>query len=599
MKKFLTLLLFFSILSPSISQERWISGIITDGYAPLENVQVQVVNQALVSVSDEDGRYSINASPGDKLFYASDGMEPLQIRVEDVTRTLNIDMFPKVEKLDNVTVTGKRNRSQKELELAYFDNPNIIKTAFGYLDKTRASYSVRMLNSNQILPGEYDLANVLRGRFAGVSVRAGLGFSRGISFSNTSADVGFQGLTGVGGQRAVFIRSGRAIFDIDGQIFTDFPDFIDVQNIERIAVIASAAGATKYGFLGRGGVIVINTKTGTALPKDKNGLVLDRMRLRDNYLQEKVLTSHEVDRNAPTYLKELQSSNSFTSAKESFEANAKKYSSSYSFVLDSYQFFHDVLNEVDYADDIIEKAFFTFGNNPIYLKALSYIYEEQGRHEKANEALKDVFILRPNYAQSYRDLANSSRNLRDSRRSAELHTRYLHLLDEGFMQADTSTFTTLMNREFDNLLTLEKTDVMGQSRSRKVKVKEPNFEGTRLVFEWNDSEAEFELQFVNPDNQFYTWKHTLRDNPEVIQKEKDFGYSCSEYLIDQSLSGTWKINMNYLGNKSLTPTYLKASIYYNYGSKSQRKEVKVFKLGIKDVNQELFRVQSVAANVSR
>jgi uncharacterized protein YfaP (DUF2135 family) len=109
-----------------------------------------------------------------------------------------------------------------------------------------------------------------------------------------------------------------------------------------------------------------------------------------------------------------------------------------------------------------------------------------------------------------------------------------------------------------------------------------------MVFEWNDGEAEFDLQFVNPENQYHIWKHTNASDPEGIMKEKEIGFNSEEFLIDSSLPGTWEVNVRYYGNKSLTSTYLKVSIYDNYGSRSQRKEVRVFKLSLKDVNQRLF-----------
>lgn len=73
-------------------------------------------------------------------------------------------------------------------------------------------------------------------------------------------------------------------------------------------------------------------------------------------------------------------------------------------------------------------------------------------------------------------------------------------------------------------------------------------------------------------------------------REKEIGFNTQEFLIDGSLPGTWQVNVRYHGNKSLTPTYLKVRIYDNYGTRSQRKEVRVFKLTLKDVNQQLFRL---------
>jgi hypothetical protein len=56
------------------------------------------------------------------------------------------------------------------------------------------------------------------------------------------------------------------------------------------------------------------------------------------------------------------------------------------------------------------------------------------------------------------------------------------------------------------------------------------------------------------------------------------------------MPGMWQVNAKYLGNKRLTPSYLKGTVYNHYGTAAQRKETKVFKLGLKNVNQELFKV---------
>ena len=156
-----------------------------------------------------------------------------------------------------------------------------------------------------------------------------------------------------------------------------------------------------------------------------------------------------------------------------------------------------------------------------------------------------------------------------------------------------------MDREYNNLLGSHAGEVVGNKNARSLFVDEEDFLGTRLVFEWNDSEAEFELQFVNPDNQYYTWKHTLEEGEETIRNEKLSGYSISEYLVDGSLPGKWSVNVNYKGNKSLTPTYLKVTRYENYGTSSQSQEVAVFKLSLKNANQKLFEFNKTGGITSR
>ena len=110
---------------------------------------------------------------------------------------------------------------------------------------------------------------------------------------------------------------------------------------------------------------------------------------------------------------------------------------------------------------------------------------------------------------------------------------------------------------------------------------------TRVVVEWNETEAEFELQFVNPEGQYHNWKHTYIDNEDRIIDEKMAGYSMEEHIIDSALPGLWEVNVKYDGNKSLTPTYLKVTTYYNYGERDQKKRVNTFKLTLRNNWQKL------------
>ena len=389
-----------------------------------------------------------------------------------------------------------------------------------------------------------------------------------------------------------------AAYDIDGQIFapvrlpgnqfTQAPQ-LNLGNIKRIGVINNLAATAAYGTLGQGGVVVINTFGGSPT-KDE---IVDRARLRNNYTNGSELSSQEVAENAPTYLKEMRASGSFEESKAIFESYHSTYSNSPYFLLDAHTYFVEQYGEEDYADEIITSHFEPYTNNPVLMKALAYTYESQGRFEKANEVYKEVFILRPNYVQSYMDMANSYGSLGEAKQAASMYARYYYLVEEDFLEHDTIGFGPILEREFNNLLVLNKGAIAGNKGVKKGLVTKEEMEGTRLVFEWNDGEAEFELQFVNPENQFYKFKHSLATNAEMIAREKDFGYNVKEYLIDSSLPGHWKVNVKYLGNKSLTPTYLKATVYHDYGSRIQRKEVKVFKLDLKNVNHELFGLTTV------
>ncbi|NER11136.1 TonB-dependent Receptor Plug Domain [Muriicola jejuensis] len=525
--------------------------------------------------TDRNGKYELRTSPGDIVTFSYPGLSDMEIIVEDVSSVLNVNLNSAVNVLDEVVVEKTKIKSQEQLRMEYNVNKNLINTAFGILDKDITNFSVRIIDKTQLLFGNQDLAAAIAFRFPGVRVeRLSTNF----------------------GQPVIYLRGASqglfpAIYDVDGLVMNEFPDFIFIENVERIGILSGLGLVNKYGGNANGGVIVINTKGANAYVDPRTGGPFDQAQLRNNIFEGNALSKDQVSKNFPSYLQELYASSSEKEAKALYESQSEKYRSSMYYFLDAFGYFAAKWGNTDFADEIIRNNWYLFRDNPLGLKALAYLYEAVGRDEKAHEIYKEVFILRPNYAQSYRDLALSYREIGDIRKAAAIYARYDYLIGEGFIRAEDKDFTPLIEREFSNLLELHAREFTGADL-RKTKSLNSDFEGTRLVFEWNDSEAEFQLQFVNPKNKYFNWEHSLLADADRIRDEKLKGYSCQEYLIDGSLPGTWQINLKYLGNKSLTPSFIKATIYHNYGTSSQRKEVKVFKLQMKDINQELFKIQN-------
>ena len=610
MKKLVYLFLFIAPLCFGQQDTKTILGRVTDGRSPISNVTINVPDYNQQTTTDADGRYRIKARVGDIITYNYVGLKTVEIQVEDVTRILNPVMVPDVNQLEEVIVLGSNRKSQKELALEYKLNKRLIRTAYGYMDADTAPGIIRFLDEEQINNVALCILDVLRAEFPGVRVvgncTGAFGQSFGGQLTNITGQVGdgeiaLPGtLLTVSGPNSsatgkVFVRGSNsitnpraAIYDVDGQIFTDAPIWIDVRNIKRIAVLNNFATTTMYGSIAAGGVVVINTITGNP----KSNKITDYARLRNNYVSGKVLSREEVENNEPRYLREFREASSKTAAMQAYQTNRKIYGSSPYFFLDSYRELHDTWRDVEQADAVIAENSYIFEKNAVLLKALAYLYQEQGRYDKALELYKEVLRLRPNYAQSYVDLANAYRDARNPKQAAAMYNRFQYMVDNALIKPDTTVFMPLFEREYNNLLFLNKNAVVDRENASSLYVAEEEFEGTRLVFEWNDSETEFELQFVNPGDQYYTWKHSLADNARLISLEKASGYATAEYLLDGSLPGEWEVNIKYLGNKSLTPSYLKVTIYQNYGTFSQSKQVMVYRLQLKEANQRLFRLNN-------
>ena len=582
-----------------------ISGIVSDGRSPLQNVQISVEGTDIALFTNAEGRYTLRTNQGNTIRYSYTGMKTVEIRVEDVTRILNVEMNPDIEELDEVVLTKSNRKSQQELELEYNTNPNLIKTAYGIINPETAAYQVRILSEENISSVNLCILDVLRNEFPGLTVTgdcingiidAGLDTksSNLITRKGEGGDVSESEMrVSVRGSNSLF-NDQSVIFDVDGQILTDAPLWILPSNMKRVAVLSSFAASTKYGAIASGGVVIINTNSGSTTPKSKE--IADKARLRNNKYKGDALSIKSLSSDLPTYLQELHEAKSLEETKKIHEFYAPRYGGSYSYYIDVLGYFFEKWNDDTFENKIVQDGLSYFNANPVALKALAYVYQANGDFKRANELYREIFIQRPNYAQSYMDLANSYRELGDGKKAASLYMRYDYMVNEGFLENDSTAFAKIMDREFNNLIMLNGSEIL--SKEAKTYVLKEDFNGTRMVFEWNDSEAEFELQFVNPESRYFKTVHSLAKDAERIRDEKLLGYSCEEFLIDESLTGTWQVNVKYLGNKSLTPSYLKATIYYDYGSAAQRKEIKVLKLGLKNVNKELFKVNNAARIVS-
>ncbi|GLU45007.1 carboxypeptidase-like regulatory domain-containing protein [Allomuricauda sp. NBRC 101325] len=574
--RLLTIVCFIILFSGFSYGQNTITGRITDGKSPLSNVMVHNLSTGAQTSTDGQGNYQTKANPREELRFTYMGMDTVSILVEDVTRVLNVKMNIKIEELDEVELVSEVDRNkQRILAQQYATNENLIRTAFGILDRETFAGRLPILTKNDMISNHYNFGMFLQGKFAGMNVAV---------YIDNTFDVWSRGMGSI-------LSKQPAIYDIDGQIFTKGPSWLDPSTVERVAFLPGIAGATKYGSIASGGVVIVNTKNGTYNATAKEPF--DQAKLRNNYMKGKVVQNGSGT-SKPQYLIDLENSKTLVDAKTVYDQMSQVYVNHPNFLLDAYVHFYEQRDEKEFAENILEKLVQVLDKNPVMLKALAYTLEDEERTEKAHEIYKKVYKLRPDYAQSYIDLANSYRNLDMPESATSLYARHSYLLDEGMLQNDSMNLSTMMQREIDNLFLLENSSMKIHKRMKT----DQNLYSTRLVFEWNDSEAEFDLQFVNPDNQYFNWKHSLEEMPERIRSEKKLGFSMADFLLDDELPGNWKVNLTYLGNKQLSPTYVKATIYKNYGSKVQSKEVKVFKLSTIGVNQQLFelRLQSRVAN---
>jgi len=205
-----------------------IIGIVQDSDLgePLIGVNI-LIDQSddIGTVSDIDGSFSVNASPGDILIFSYVGFKSVEILVEEDVNELIVEMSLDSEVFEEVIVVG-----------------------YGVVKKSDLTGSVTSVDVEQMekiaSPG---IARNLQGKVAGLTVNANSGApGQGSTIQ----------IRGVGS-----FQNASPLYVVNGFITSDVSN-ISPNEIESLEVLKDASATAIYGSRGANGVILITTKSG-------------------------------------------------------------------------------------------------------------------------------------------------------------------------------------------------------------------------------------------------------------------------------------------------------------------------------------------------
>ena len=533
---------FISGKTPGMSGN--IYGKVVAESGPIQGATISIKNSFNEVQTNVNGEFRIDAKEDDVLVVNFIGMLEQQVVVINAEE-INIQMQSDGELLDEILLEG-----EKKVE-------KIVETGLGKKKAESIGYAVNTLTSEDIGIGALNLADVIVGRFAGVRVA---------------------GLNVAAGSPKFIIRGGGgsitnpipAIFVVDGVIYTEMPDFINLQQISSISILKSIISTNRYGTIGSGGAFLIKMKTFDeiqAKKKENSALV------KGNKYEEDLMLIG-VSQNTPSYIVQLEKANSYDAALKTYNAQKRNNRAlSIPYFLDVSDYF--MKWDQAYAHKILMSISQIAYSNPKALKILAYKLEERGKVKEAKKIYQRILTLRPGHAQSYRDLALI---YQDNGNYVEAMELYGQMLNNALEGVDFSGLEKPINNELKHLLALHRGKI-DYSRIDAEFLKADFKYDLRIVFDYNDSNSEFDLQFVNPKRKFFKWSHTKFDNRERLLDEVKNGYHAEEFVIDDAKSGEWIINIECLSEEAPTnPTYLKYTVFKNYGLPNETKDVKVIKL---------------------
>lgn len=526
-------LLFFAQNSEDTNYKT-ISGFINYNNKPLENVTIFVENTTQFSVSNAKGYYSIKAKIGDKLSFSYVGLDRIEILVEDVTSILNVAMNIK----SSITETNyEKIKKLGETNIGeHLEIPLAIKIDGNTLNKNSVSLTKAIQEKAPYLLIRYN-------------------------------DFGEE-ITYIKGKE----MNGSILWNID-DVYFDIPFDIFIDEVKAVYII---------NHLYKNPEIKVYTNIDYKKIKDINFdnyyFNKDEYYNYDAIAYKKIKTTYpfleqykklKISEVLDVYTKTKASNENTTNFHFALFNHFKKEKKSTSFLL-------EIL--ADY-----EKK---FADNPENLKALAYKYQEINQTQKALSIYKKIIELRPKHLQSYRDLANLFLELKQFR---DFWLAYKVYFKKGF-HIDESDIGEIITSE---IIATYNLDTIDRTHLQKIKVENPtkNIESdVRIVFEWNTTEAEFKIEFVNPNLEVFELENSLAQNQGLIENQKRKGYTSKEVFIDYLNYGNYLVNITYLGNKQYNPTSFKVTTYYNWGRANQTQKIAVFDLTEKDKKVQLLRL---------
>ncbi len=555
--------LFFIVLGTAQETKITISGKVTYMDQALPNANVFIKGTNVGTKTDTKGKYSIEVSPGNIITFSYLGMQTNEVAVDGVNNVLDIKLSENVEELDEVVVKKRKRKSQKELLEEYPTNTNLIKSSWGIIDKDRTSYSMRVIDGKNLMTSGVDFLDALLPWVPNMIIdRVTNPLDPRVylpQYASTKVPV---------------------IFDVDGFVYEQAPTFISVHGIERVAVLTRNGAFARYGSRGAGGVIIINTKEQTRIDDLEVKRIYNNSGLRDS-INDQLAIKPAYVAEIPEYIKEYSLADTEDMADRIFENQNARFGNSPYYLLDISEYFRNTWGSNKKSIALLDTMARQFAHDAIALKALAYRYEKLGSFESALQQYLAILKLKPRDAQSHRDLANAYNEIGNYQKALHIYSRYeLAVNDLDSVPFDKYGTDELMTTERMNIVKLNAGKFSLESGTLEESTANP---GNRILFEWNNNAAEFELQFVDPEKYYDSWEYTVETKEAALSEEILKGYSSKQFFLDDDLKGEWVINISYFGNGSQDPTYLKVTTFFDYGTLEQRQATKVFKLaGIKE-----------------
>ena len=531
----------------------------------LANIPVRVKGSDRVVYTDEQGEYLIPGGiEGDSIIVNND----FTFAIRDI-QDRELFLKSRITQLDEVVLTENKKVSEVSKE------------------EEGTGYAVQSIGKEELTTVNTNLNSAVRGRFSGVTTGGGIqsgadqDLSRFIVRGQSSMLLNNYGLIVVDGVPIKQSNSSSSNFQSGDAIAST--NFIDPALIEDITVLKGLAATNRFGSLGSNGVLLITTKT--AVTKGKNGEIVDRARLTDNIYDENEALAKPQE--APFY-QLLKAAQNPQEAYQTYSSLQELNKGNIAFYLESYDYFskQNKTLSISVLTNILEY----FPEDIKLLRTVEFYLSQAGYDQQARLVNDQILEISPSNLHAYykRVMLPDDKAIQ-----TQMETKYALLKGrKKFKEINAQPIQKTLLRDIKNFI--EKNRAALNVNSIDSYLANNIRYDARFVFEWNNPEAEFELQFVNPQDRYYNWGYSRNEDAQRLNSGLINGYMLEEFeFYGKESIGKWIVNVKYLGNISeadQTPLVLKCVVYTDFGKTTEQKKEVVVHLSKRNQKQNVLEI---------
>ena len=267
------------------------------------------------------------------------------------------------------------------------------------------------------------------------------------------------------------------------------------------------------------------------------------------------------------------------------------------YYIDVADYFYRKFNSKIYAKRILSNVAELDADSYELLRAFAYKLEERKEYNLALFVYKRVLELRPEDAQSYRDLALAYQNIGLCQEAFDL---FLDIVNNKIyennshrrvfkgLQDIAAEEIKLLYKKYKNDLDKEK---LPKEYILSEEIEPIDF---RVVVDWNHNDTDIDLHIIDPNLEECYYSHPMTKQGGRLSKDMTQGFGPEQFVLKEAKKGFYYVKIKYFGDRKQkieTPTFMKVTVFKNQGSKNEEKTVQVIRLVRKDREEIIAKIK--------